>query len=512
MNSSPLAEPHIEHQPRADDAGTTSISHSRRVVVGLTTLAALAQASRSALAGPPAPVDTAADVDPSAVLVKLIGRITFGPTIEQLSLAQSLGYSGYLEHHLNHTALDDSAVEARVADPIRLPMVPRTLVNDFGPDLLIPLLIEATILRAIFSPRQLFERMVEFWSDHFSIYVVDDEQHVLKTIDDRDVIRPNALGLFPDLLQRVAKSPAMLAYLNGQQNVAGLPNENYARELMELHTMGASGGFTQQDVAEVARCFTGWGYVPWTPGTDFTYGTFRFRAEQHDNGQKTVLGNIIPAGGGIDDGLRVLQILTEHPSTAAFIARKLCIRFLGDNPPQGAVDTVAATYTATGGDIKAMLRKVLHPDLIHQAPPKLKRPFHFVASAVRALNIGVNSPTPLRYWLDTSGHQVFHWGPPSGYPDTFDFWAGSLLPRWNWGGTFGSNSLQDLTFDTAAFFAGATAPSAAADRIDARLFMGGMNPGDKAAIKTYLATNVLNTFTYRSAVGLALASPGFQVY
>lgn len=480
---------------------------SRRAVIGIASLIAAARAARSA----PAPVDTAAEVDPSAVLVKLIQRITFGPTLEELNLAQSLGYSGYLERHLNHLALDDSAVEARVADPIRLSMLPRTLVNNYGPDVLIPMLVEATILRALFSPRQLFERMVEFWGDHFNIYVVDDEQHVLKTINDREVIRANALGTFPILLQRVAQSPAMLAYLNGQENVAGLPNENYARELMELHTMGP-GNFTQQDVTEVARCFTGWGFVPWTPGTDFTYGTFRFRADLHDNGQKNVLGNIIPAGGGINDGLTVLQILCDHPATANFIARKLCIRFLGDNPPLGAIDSVAATYTSTGGDIKAMLRKILHPDLLHQAPPKLKRPFHFVVSAIRALGCGINEATPLRYWLDTSGHQVFHWGPPNGYPDSFDFWAGSLLPRWNWGGQFGSNTIQDLPFDTTTFFAGAASATAAADRIDARLFMGGMNSGDKLAVKTYLATNILNTFTYRSAIGLALASPGFQTF
>lgn len=509
MVSSRVDEPSLSGVAPAEARASEPGVPRRVMLVGLGALASMARAVRVNAA---APVDTAAEVDPSSILVKLIGRITFGPTLEELAQAQSLGYWGYLERQLNYEELDDSAVEARVADPVRLPMVPRVMVNNYGADSLVPMVIEATMLRAMLSPRQLFERMAEFWNDHFNIYFLDSEQHVLQTVNNRDVIRPNVLGLFPDLLQKVARSPAMLSYLDGQLNVAGRPNENYARELMELHTMGADSGFTQQDVAEVARCFTGWGYVPWTPGTDFSYGTFRFRAEDHDTGQKTVLGNIIPAGGGIEDGLRVLEILSSHPKTAAFIARKLCVRFLGDNPPQGAVDSVAAAFLSSGGDVKAMLRKVLHPDVLHQAPAKFKRPFHFLASAVRAVGITVNTPTELRYWMDTSGHQVFHWGPPSGYPDNFDYWARSLLPRWNLGGMFGASQIQGIAFDPAAFFAGAVGAAGAADRIDARLFMGGMPAADKAAVKTYLSSGPLNSYLYRSAIGLALASPGFQLY
>jgi uncharacterized protein (DUF1800 family) len=159
-----------------------------------------------------------------------------------------------------------------------------------------------------------------------------------------------------------------------------------------------------------------------------------------------------------------------------------------------------------------MLRKVLHPDALHQAPPKFKRPLHFAVSAVRALGVGVTSPTQVRYWLPEAGHQVFHWGPPSGYPDSLDYWARSLLPRWNWAGLFGANAVQDLAFDTMAFFAGANTATTAADRIDARLFLGAMPPAEKAAVRAYLASQPLNFFMYRSAVGLALTSPGFQLY
>ncbi len=310
----------------------------------------------------------------------LVNRITFGSTAEELALAESLGYEGYLEHHLDYTAIDDSALDARLAAYPTLTMEPWELVP-------VPAgearnaLIEACVLRSVFSKRQLFERMVEFWTDHFNIDIRNGNDQWLKTVDDREVVRAHALGSFPEMLSASAHSPAMLVYLDNNTNLAGNPNENYARELMELHTMGVDGGFTQRTVEEVARCFTGWTTYGKSTNPESLAWSFRYRANRHDDNAKVLLGQRIRAGGGINDGLTVLDILATHPSTARFIARKLSSWFWGYDPPDGLVDSVASTYTVTGGDIKAMLRTLFMSGDAMTAPPKYKRPLHLVASA-----------------------------------------------------------------------------------------------------------------------------------
>jgi uncharacterized protein (DUF1800 family) len=238
------------------------------------------------------------------------------------------------------------------------------------------------ILRAVYSERQLQEVMVDFWTNHFNIFAGKGADRWLLPAWDRDTIRPNAMGKFSTLLQATAQSPAMLFYLDNFQSVSpnanqrrgGLMqqlrqqqqqqpqrqrrgiNENYARELMELHTLGVDGGYTQKDVQEVARCFTGWTIFQPRGGAAAANammgeagrrnaGTFFFNARVHDDGEKIVLGHKIPAGGGVKDGLTVLDILAHHPSTAKFIATKLVRHFVSDTPPPGLVDRVAATFT-----------------------------------------------------------------------------------------------------------------------------------------------------------------------
>jgi uncharacterized protein (DUF1800 family) len=240
---------------------------------------------------------------------------------------------------------------------------------------------QAKLLRAVYSRRQLYEVMVDFWSNHFNVFAAKDADRWLVTAYDRDTIRPHALGRFRDLLLATAQSPAMLFYLDNWLSVAeratpkrsssdatlrrGI-NENYARELMELHTLGVDGGYTQRDVGEVARCFTGW-----TIRRTYQQPEFVFESRVHDRGKKLVLGTRIPAGGGIEDGLKIIDLLSRHPSTARFIATKLARRFVNDDPPPSLVDRVGEVFRDSDGDIKETLRAVVNaPEFF---PPKPSR-------------------------------------------------------------------------------------------------------------------------------------------
>lgn len=483
---------------------------SRRQLFGGAAVAAAfwgaaAQTRRAAAAPPP----VSADVDPGAMIPKLVRRTTMGITEADLALANSLGYDGWLEYQLDHLNIPENpALEARIATLTTLTMTPQQLYP-LPEGLVVSELIEATILRAVMSRRQLYERMVEFWSDHFNIHH-DAAVHV-KTVDDRDVARAHALGAFPAILDASAHSPAMLLYLDNVNSNNLHPNENYARELMELHTMGADGGYTQQDVVEVARCFTGWSCYGVNLSNPLT-GTFRFIPAIHDDGQKIVLGNIIPPGGGIQDGLTVLDILVNHPSTARFIAKKLSRRLLGENVPQGVIDSVAAAYTSTGGDIKAMIRAALRPNHLYDAEPRYKRPFHLLVSALRTTGATIATTAGLRAQLSAAGHRPFNWSPPDGYPDTLAYWHGLILPRWSFGAALVSGAVSGTSIDPAAFFAGAADAQAMADRINARMFAGELTAAELACIRDYLLPDPPTTARQRDAIGLAIGAPSFQWY
>ena len=305
-------------------------------------------------------------------------------------------------------------------------------------------LAEAKVLRAIYSERQLAEVLDDFWFNHFNVFFDKGADRYLVTAYERDAIRPHVLGKFRDLLEATAQSPAMLFYLDNWQSVGtdapqprqakqarrGL-NENYGRELMELHTLGVNGGYTQKDVTEVARCFTGWTIYKPQMG-----GRFFFNARLHDNGQKVVLGVAIPAGGGMADGEKVLDILARRPSTAHFISRELAERFVADDPPQALVDRMADTFLSTDGDVRQVLETMFHSKefwSVGAYRSKVKSPFEMVASAVRASGGNVDFAAALVNQVAQMGEPLYRKMEPTGYSNSSQEWmnAGGLLARMN---------------------------------------------------------------------------------
>jgi uncharacterized protein (DUF1800 family) len=364
------------------------------------------------------------------------------------------------------------------------------------------------ILRAVYSERQLQEVMVDFWTNHFNVFAGKGADRWLLISYDRDTIRPRTLGKFYDLLLADAQSPAMLFYLDNFQSVspnAQFPqqrpgaargpladlmrmgnnpqqqrpqqqqrrgiNENYARELMELHTLGVDGGYTQKDVQEVARCFTGWTiFAPRGAGaaaqaiTDGrriemlrnNAGKFFFNPRVHDDGEKIVLGHKIPAGGGVKDGLMVLDILAHHPATAKFIATKLVRHFVSDDPPPALVDRVAQTFTKTDGDIREVLKAIFFSPEFNSAAAyrvKVKRPFELAISALRTLGADTNGGPQMHQWIARMGQPLYGFQTPNGYADVAENWVntGALLERMNFALALVSNRIPGTRVDLSRF-------------------------------------------------------------
>jgi uncharacterized protein (DUF1800 family) len=290
----------------------------------------------------------------------------------------------------------------------------------------------ARIIRATQSKRQLEESMVEFWTDHFNISSFKGDCRWVRFADERDVVRPHALGRFGDLLRASATSPAMLVYLDGAANVVrgseDKPNENYARELLELHTLGVNGGYSQRDVMEAARCLSGWTYGHGT----FLKSLVEFKSHRHDDGAKEVLGMAIPAGGGAEDLDRLLEIVSTHPSTAHHISEKLCRWFITDAPSPETVATVAAAFSASDGDIRDTLRALIAtPEFDSSRGTLLKRPFRLAVSAMRGLGARTEGGWPIQRALERMGHAPYQYPTPDGFPIEPGPWTGTLLWRWN---------------------------------------------------------------------------------
>ncbi|GJQ28904.1 MAG: hypothetical protein HBSAPP03_07880 [Phycisphaerae bacterium] len=457
-----------------------------------------------------APPPEPADADPSSLLTKLVRRLTYGVTDEELNLARTLGYDAYLEYHLNYQAISDTAVETQLSALTTLPMTYQAMLGVTGGQVYNES-VEAAIVRAALSKRQFFERMVEFWTDHLNVAATDDRLRRLKAIDDRDVIRPHALGNFRALIDASAHSPAMLDYLDNNLSTAGNPNENYARELMELHTMGVDGGYTQQDVIQVARCFTGWQF--WNDTQGANSGTFRYNSNQHDTGQKVVLGHVIPARSataGIQDGLDVLNILLDHPSTARYLAKKLCLWLLGYDVPQGVIDSVAAAYTSSNGDIKSMIRAALKPNYLAAASPKYKRPWHLFINCLRVAPTTITSTSNVRSQLVAAGMPRFLWSTPDGYPDDLDYWVGLIIARWNFAAQLTNPGYAGITVNTAGYFSGLSTADQMADKINASAFGGELTQAERDRIRTFLLPNTPTLTRQREALGLAMSCPTFQ--
>jgi uncharacterized protein (DUF1800 family) len=413
---------------------------------------------------------------------------------------------------------------------------------------------QAKVLRAVYSERQLEEVMTDFWFNHFNVFIYKDQDQYFVTTYERDVIRPNALGKFRDLLSGVAKSPAMLFYLDnwlsigpnsqaagvkpGQQPPApGNPNkglnENYGRELMELHTLGVDGGYTQADVTEVARVFTGWTIQPMDQGWGFV-----FDPRRHEPGPKTVLGKTIPEN-GINEGLQVLDILCKSPATAKFIATKLARRFVSDDPPPRLVQAMANEFLATDGDIKEVLRTMIFSDQFWSPAvyrKKVKTPLEFVASAVRATGTQVQNPMPIVQSLNKMGMPLYQMVPPTGYSTKSEAWMNSdaLLERLNFSVSLTTGGMGGVNFDPLRLLAlGLLARSpkeeivpvntsggtdAAVSLVEAALIGGDVSRNTDKAIRKSLEDPTIGSHLLddpakplATIIGLTLGAPEFQM-
>jgi uncharacterized protein (DUF1800 family) len=329
-------------------------------------------------------------------------------------------------------------------------------------------LTEGKLLRAIYSTHQLQELLVDFWFNHFNVFINKAADRFTVPTYEREAIRPHVFGKFYDLLLETAKSPAMLVYLDNWESVganseeANRPrpfapkkqakrglNENYGRELMELHTLGVDGGYTQQDVINVARCFTGWTVAGPRKG-----GVFEYNDKMHDKGEKVVLGHVIPAGGGMNDGLKVLDILAHHPSTAHFLSLQLCKRFVADDPPPSLVNRMAAAFLASDGDLRELTRVMItSPEFWSQGAyrAKVKTPFEMVVSAVRATNADVTSTFLLAQELNKLGEPLYRKIEPTGYSNVNAEWVSSagLLDRMNFALALAHNRVPGVKVDIA---------------------------------------------------------------
>ncbi len=410
-------------------------------------------------------------------VVHFLNRTSFGPALADAERAARIGLNAYLDEQLAPERIPDGAVEEKIAGLKTMRLNSRELSDLYppakvaqergtmagamnAPRFIIYELQQARVLRAVYSQRQLYEVMVDFWSNHFNIFAAKGADRWLTTSYDRDTIRPHALGKFRDLLLATARSPAMLFYLDNWLSVspdAGMRmpanarrrglNENYGRELMELHTLGVDGGYSQQDVREVARCFTGWTIV--RPRGDAEY---QFAPRLHDAGAKTVLGSHIPAGGGVEDGIKVIDLLARHSVTAKFIAGKLVRRFVADEPPAALVNRATDTFRRTDGDIRAVLHAIIDsPEFysgeVYQA--KVKKPIEFVASALRASRAETTITPQLLRYLARMGEPLFLAQPPTGFPDAGSSWvsADMLLTRMNFAADLIANRLAGARVD-----------------------------------------------------------------
>ena len=429
----------------------------------------------------------------------VLDRLTWGARPGDVERVTALGGETWIERQLDPAAIDDARCDRALAS-IESLWVDRAELYERNESELRLDLARAKLIRAHRSERQLFEVMVDFWSDHFNIAANKSDCRWMKAADDHEVIRTHAFGTFRDLVRASATSPAMLVSLDGRANMvraAGdAPNENYARELMELHTLGVHGGYTQRDVQEVARCLSGWTY---------DHRPLRFRGSRvdfdparHDDGAKHVLGTVIPAGGGAEDLERVLDLVCAHPSTARTIATKLSQRFIDHDPDPRAIRAVSDAFTAAGGAIVPTLRAVFATDAFRSARRTLfKRPFRYLASALRAMDAASYAPPALVDRLERMGHAPFQYPTPDGYPMEPAPWYGTMLWRWNVATECAANRLRGVRVDVDDLVrrAGGVAP-----------LMAHLLGREPTELERTLATDAPR------GVVLALAAPAFQYH
>jgi uncharacterized protein (DUF1800 family) len=518
----------------------------------------------------------ASPLTPDQQILHALNRLGYGPRPGDVERVRGIGLAAYIGRQLSPRTIEDPAMEPALAGYPVLGSSPAQLVREYPqptpqarqrmaqgemsrqemmeiypperrPAVITTQMQAARITRAVLSERQLEEVMVDFWFNHFNVYAQKGAVRWMLPAYEREAIRPHALARFRDLVLATARHPAMLFYLDNWLStradlvVPGGPNagrrmglnENYARELMELHTLGVDGGYTQQDVIEVARSFTGW-----TIDRPQQGGGFVFRPPAHDRGPKRVLGQVIPAGGGQQDGERVIDILVRHPSTARFIATKLARRFVSDEPPAALVDRAAATFLRTDGDIRAVLVAIFtapefwSPEAYRA---KIKTPLEVVASAVRTLD-GRLAPAgagpdalagggvALAREVARLGAALYEAQPPTGYPDRAEAWVntGALLARMNFALGLAHNRFRGARVDLPRFLDGAdrSQPAQVLDRLLAVVLHGEATPRTRAVLASELeSAEITRTTAYdrtpqdtdvEKLVALVLGSPEFQ--
>jgi len=518
----------------------------------------------------------ASPLTPDQQILHALSRLGYGPRPGDVERVRRIGLAAYVDEQLSPSALADSAVEQALpaypvlarsaADLVReypqpTPQVRQQLASgqmsrqaaaemyppERRPAVITAQMQAARVTRAVLSERQLEEVLVDFWFNHFNVYAQKGAVRWMLPAYEREAIRPHVLGRFRELVLATARHPAMLFYLDNWLSTradlvvprgpnagrrAGL-NENYARELMELHTLGVDGGYTQQDVVEVARCFTGW-----TIDRPQQGGGFVFRTAAHDRGEKRVLGQVIPAGGGREDGERVIDILARHPATARFIATKLARRFVSDDPPPALVERAAATFQRTDGSIRAVLVTILTSPEFWSAEAyraKIKTPLEVVASAVRTLDgrlvagaagqdgLGDGGMVLARE-VARLGEPLYEAQPPTGYPDRAESWVntGALLGRMNFALGLAHNRLRGTRVDLAGAVGGADRgqPAQVLDRLLAAVLHGEASPATRAVLAAELESPEITRVTAYDRVAkdtdveklaaLVLGSPEFQ--
>lgn len=476
----------------------------------------------------------------------VLDRFAFGPRPGDVDAVLADGVHTWFEHQLRADELPDPRAERAVL-PYRRALAPPDNLPDLysrGGGVLEAaesgsrwekshairrqiatkqLLLElqmAEIARHIESDYQLREVMVDFWTNHFTVYARKLEVPLLVGDYVEHVIRPRALGRFEDLLIQTARHPAMLRYLDNASNRArprqarkGLPGitENYARELLELHTVGIDGGYDQADVIATARILTGWTFRPGADGRGYA---FRFERRLHDRNAKIVLGTTFPARGGEEEGLALLHMLAHHPATADHLARKLCVRFVADDPPTECIETTRSAFVASSGDIKVTLR-ALFGSSSFWAPEarrtKLKTSLEFMISAVRGVDGRLLGTTELARAATRLGEAPFVEPSPKGRSEDSSFWLQSFtLARLGFARDLAFGKLPGVAVDERAALAGGSAPPAITKTLDEALLGGAASPHTRAAIEQTLSQATDDAERSAAGIALVLSSPEFQ--
>lgn len=446
----------------------------------------------------------------------LVDRITFGINAQEMALFDKLGWAKYLEYHLASNLISDTYVNSWLLEYPGIQATPYQALKFYshanGFDVMGDL-GQSQIVRQTFSNRQLLEVMTEFWLDHFNTYSPSIWKELLPYFV--KTIRANALGNFTTMLNAVVRSGAMLYYLNNISNDRSNHNENFARELLELHTLGAYQGYTEADIYVARRCLTGWNFVgfyqqPWASTTNTSWGLFQFYPDHHDNEGGVFMGTLIPKG-DIEQGMTILSMIANHPNTAKNICGKLIRKFVTETPSQAFVDAASNVFVSTSGDIKSVLRFILgQANFQANATPKFKRPLNYAVSALRATNAYLLDASDIMYSvLLPLGQLAFNWGPPNGYPDEYLKWCDNLLPRWRYAINLCTEAMWGARMDPFPYMTSRT-QAGVVDYINKTFFGGNLPLERQTALKSFLAVANPTNSRILQAMGLALTLPEFQ--